>query len=93
VVQMVRLAPNGTVPTIRLQERSWAMMDAATPASKLAPSGNAGGRNQAGCEMRRPHRQRCGLFHALCSGGSQRSCNNDETARLKQSQQSAASGG
>ncbi len=38
--QMVLLAPGGTVPMIRLQERSSDMMVVVTPASKLAPSIN-----------------------------------------------------
>jgi hypothetical protein len=33
-VQMVRLAPSGTIPMIRLQERSLDMMAAGTPVSK-----------------------------------------------------------
>jgi hypothetical protein len=44
---MVRLAPNGDIPAIRLQGRSLDMMAAGTPARKLAQSINAGGRNWA----------------------------------------------
>src|SRR5205823_14789959 len=51
---MVRLAPSGTVPTIRLQGRSLDMMVAGTPASDRPKHRT---RRQRPGMQKRPHRQ------------------------------------
>jgi hypothetical protein len=66
-------------------------MAAGTLASKLARSINADSRN-CGCGLRWPHRQRCGHFHARCLGENRVPINGAVSARLKQAQQSSASG-
>src|SRR5882672_7174328 len=91
---MVRLTPGGNIPTIRLQGRSLYMMDAGRPASKPLETSIRAAKTERS-RWSRPDRQRCGLFHELCSGegrGGGVPINGTELARLRQAQQASASG-